>query len=180
MLKKINFLVLTGFLLMFLTNCGFHFAGKYKLPEYLNQVVIYPLDDIKSDFYLKLKNVLENNEIKVLSLNAVQDLKLKQNVSVLHIAIPVIKEKVHSYNSQGQITNNMLTASCDYKLFDHANSMIQKNVISRSRTYGVNNNQLLSNLGERQIIVQELQLEIINELLRQLSVDMRVHKNAKK
>lgn len=180
MLKKINLLILTGFLLMFLTNCGFHFAGKYKLPEYLNQLVIYPLDDIKSDFYVKLKNILENNEVKVLSLNAIQDLKLKQDVSVLHIAIPVIKEKVHTYNSQGQITNNMLTASFHYQLFDNHNNLLQKNIISRSRIYGINNNKLLSNLGERQLIVQELQLEIINELLRQLSVDMRVRKNAKK
>ncbi len=176
MLKKFNLLILTGFLLVFLTNCGFHFAGKYKLPSYLNQLVIYPLDDIKSDFYLQLKSVLENNRVKVLNLNAIQDLKLKQDVSVLHIAIPVIKEKVHSYNSQGQITNNMLTASFHYQLFDHANNLIQQNVISRTRNYGVNNNQLLSNLGERQIIVQELQLEIINELLRQLSVDVRVLK----
>lgn len=178
MLKKFNLLILTGFLLGFLTNCGFHFAGKYKLPAYLNQLVIYPLDDIKSDFYLQLKSVLENNGVKVLNLNAIQDLKLKQDLSILHIAIPVIKEKVHSYNSQGQITNNMLTASCNYQLFDHANDLLQKNIISRSRNYGINNNQLLSNLGERQIIVQELQLEIINELLRQLSVDVQARKNA--
>ena len=46
---------------------------------------------------------------------------------------------------------------------------MRQNVINRSRTYGLMPNQLLSNASEQQIITEELHMEIINELLRQLS-----------
>lgn len=178
MVRKFSILILIISLAGMINSCGFHFIGRYKLPEYLNQLVIYPLDDSKSDFYVNLKNTLENQGVQIIPLHVIQDLKLKNNLSILHISIPIIKEKIHSYNSQGQITTNMLTASCEYKLFDHANNLLQKNIIHRNRSYAINNNQLLSSAGERQLIVKELQLEIINELLRQLSVDVRRMKKA--
>lgn len=185
--KLINVLILTISLILsgLVIGCGFHFLEKYEFPEYLNKVIIVSLDHINefnSDFYLQLKNTFKNHGINVVNIKKsiiqVNNKNVPQkninNISILHIAAPIIDEKIHSYNSQGQITTKVITASCSYQLFNYANNLLHKSVIDRHRTYSINSNQLLSSIGERHAIIQELELEIINELLKQLSVEYRV------
>jgi outer membrane lipopolysaccharide assembly protein LptE/RlpB len=62
-----------------------------------------------------------------------------------------------------------LAINCGYKLFSNQGKLVRENNISRFRNYNVNPNQLLSNANEKQVIIEELQIDIIDEILRQLS-----------
>ncbi len=156
MLKKISILSL----ICILSGCGFHLQGKHVFSPVIQNLAIIPGGH--NSFQNLLKDSLQNNGINI------KDTDIR-NVAILEINDPVISEQIQGYDSKGQISQYRLTSSCSYKLFAENGKILLQNTINRSRTYAVTPNRLLSNASQQQIISEELTVEIVNELLRQLS-----------
>ena len=151
-----------------LTACGFKLQGKHELPSYIKKLTIVS-ENNNDPFTIQLQDTLHNNGVVLLNRPLTKDQMIQKEISMLELKLPVIAQKINGYDSKGQISQYRITAVFDYKLFDHNANIIKQNSIERSRTYAVNPNQLLSNSSEQQIIAEELNIEIINELIRQLS-----------
>jgi len=149
--------------MIMLVGCGFKLQGKHELPSYMKKLAI-SAENSNDTFYVQLRSLLRDNGVILVSRP-----KNKDSAAMLEVDLPTITEQIHSYDSKGQVSQYRLVATCNYKLFDANGSIMRQNVINRSRTYGLMPNQLLSNASEQQIITEELHMEIINELLRQLS-----------
>lgn len=170
MIKQIGIFI---FIIM-LAGCGFKLQGKHQLPTYMNKLVI-SAENSNDPFQVMLRDVLKNNGVLLVSNQFIKSNNkkgTKQDASLLDINTPTISQQIHGYDSKGQVSQYRLVATCSYKLFDHDGKVLRQNIINRSRTYGLSPNQLLSNDSEQQIIAEELNMEIINELLRQLSSDI--------
>jgi outer membrane lipopolysaccharide assembly protein LptE/RlpB len=153
-----------------LVGCGFKLRSSYAMPEYLQQVNIIT-EHAKSSFIVQFIDGLRNNGVSV-SINTSIDNKANNTVDKkyrIEIHEPSIAEQVNGYNSKGQISQYRLAINCGYKLFSNQGKLVRENNISRFRNYNVNPNQLLSNANEKQVIIEELQIDIIDEILRQLS-----------
>lgn len=161
-----------------LTACGFKLQGKHELPSYIKKLTIVS-ENNKDPFTIQLQDVLENNGVLLSSSLLTKDQMIQKEISILEVKLPVITQKINAYDSKGQVSQYRITAVSYYKLFDHNANLIKKNSIERSRTYAVNPNQLLSNSSEQQIIAEELNIEIINELIRQLSFKNSNNLNSK-
>lgn len=161
-----------------LTACGFKLQGKHELPSYIKKLTIVS-ENNNDPFTIQLQDVLENNGVLLSSSLLTKDQMIQKEISILEVKLPVITQKINAYDSKGQVSQYRITAVSYYKLFDHNANLIKKNSIERSRTYAVNPNQLLSNSSEQQIIAEELNIEIINELIRQLSFKNSNNLNSK-
>ena len=161
--KKINILLLT-LATVSITGCGFHLQGKYEFSPAIQNLAISSVDSY-DPFQKQLKDSLRQNGINIRDNNIESN-----NIAILEVNSPVVSEQIHSYDSKGQISQYRLVSTCSYKLFAADKKVLRENTITRSRTYSVSPNQLLSNANEQQIISEELSLDIINELLRQLSL----------
>jgi len=158
-IKKINILLL----MLVITGCGFHLQGKHEFSPAIQNLAISSRDSY-DPFQRLLKDSLQQNGVKI------KDRVSGDNIAVLEVSSPVISEQIHSYDSKGQVSQYRLVATCKYKLFAADGKTLRENIITRSRTYSVSPNRLLSNANEQQIISEELGVEIVNELLRQLSL----------
>lgn len=162
MYKKLIFLINIIVLTTLLTSCGFHLQGKHNFsPEIANLIIT--LNEY-SEFHKLLVAGLERNDINIVD----KDTNLK--FAVLEIDEPAISEEIHSYDSKGQVSQYKLTATLNYKLFAKDGRKLKENTIIKRRVYSIHANQLLSNANEKQVISEELNIEIINELLKQLSL----------
>lgn len=162
MFRKIIILINIFILTILLTSCGFRLQGQHKFsPEIANLIIT--LDEY-SAFYKLLAASLEQNNINIVN----KDTNLK--FAVLEVDEPAISEEIHSYDSKGQVSQYKLNATLNYKLFTKDGRKLKENTIVRRRIYTINANQLLSNANEKQVISEELNIEIINELLKQLSL----------
>lgn len=160
--KQILILILNIVSVGMLAGCGFKLQGRHELPKYMKKLIVIT-ENNNEPFQVQLRDVLQSNGVVVITN------KNTKNASALEINTPVITQEIHSYNSKGQVSQYRLIATSTYKLFDNAGKVLQQNIINRMRTYGLNPNQVLSNDSEKQIISEELSIEIINELIRQLS-----------
>ena len=144
-----------------LSACGFHLQGKYKFSPKIKNLII-TLDEYSLFGKLLIDSFIQNG---INIVNKSTDHKF----AVLEINSPIISEEIHSYDSKGQVSQYRLIANCNYTLFATDGTKLRENSITRRRIYSVNANQLLSNANEQQVISEELNIEIVNELLKQLS-----------
>lgn len=156
-IKIINIIIL----IILVTGCGFKLQGKHQFPVNLQNLAMDLADH--APFKKLLQQSLQQNGVTVRD-------KFEKNIVLLEVNTPSINEQVYGYDSKGQVSQYRLTVSTNYKLFGIDGKVLLENTILRSRIYFVAPNQVLSNSGEQQIIVEELNIEIINELLRQLSL----------
>lgn len=158
-------------LAIMVTGCGFKLQGQNALPFNMKHLIVVTGNN-NDIFQVQLKDVLQNNGVTLVNKNA----------SMLDIDTPIVTVQINSYDSKGQISQYRVIAASSYKLFDNHSRLVRQNQIVRSRTYSLNTNQLLSNSSEQKIIAEELNIEIINELLRQLSSgfnNINIHKDNK-
>ena len=160
--KKINILLVI-LVTMVVTGCGFHLQGTYKFSPAIQNLAISSVDSY-DPFQRLLKDSLQQNGVNI------RDKADVNNVAELEVSSPVVNEQIHSYDSKGQVSQYRLVSTCKYKLVASNGKILRENIITRSRIYSVAPNQLLSNANEQQIIREELSVEIVNELLRQLSL----------
>lgn len=162
MCKKNIILINLVIVTMLLTSCGFRLQGRHIFSSEIANLIV-TLDQY-STFYKLLVASLEQNNINIVN----KDTTLK--FAVLELDEPAISEEIHSYDSKGQVSQYKLSAVFNYKLFAKDGRKLKESTIIRRRIYSVNANQLLSNSNEKQVIIEELNVEIINELLKQLSL----------
>ena len=174
MIRRITIVIL----FIMLTACGFKLQGKHELPSYIKKLAIVS-ENNNDPFTIQLQDILQNNGVVLSSRLLTKDQMTQKEISMLELKLPVITQKINGYDSKGQISQYRIAAVFDYKLFDHNANIIKQNSIERSRTYTVNPNQLLSNSSEQQIIAEELNIEIINELIIQLSFKNPKNVNSK-
>ncbi len=167
MIKKISILILA----LTLSGCGFKLQGKHALSPYVKNLFV-AVDNSNDSFQVQLRDVLQDNGVVLVSNQFFKNNATKKNIAILDLNTPIVSQQIHSYDSKGQVSQYRLRSECNYKLFDADGNILRQNTISRSRTYALSPNQLLSNSSEQQIISEELNMEIINELLRQLSADL--------
>jgi LPS-assembly lipoprotein len=159
-LKTISMFVIMSLL----SSCGFKLQGIEQIPSYMKELVILSNDN--DPFIIQLNNCLKS---KGIILYQKTDRLLYNHLPTLEITELEINDQIQGYNSRGQISNSKVYAKINYTLFDKEHKILKKNTINRSMSYQIDPNQLLSNNNERNIIVDELIIEIINELINQLS-----------
>lgn len=174
MIRKIAIVIL----FIMLTACGFKLQGKHELPSYIKKLTIVS-ENNNDPFTIQLQDILANNGVMLSNRLLTKDQITQKEISILEFSLPVITQKINGYDSKGQVSQYRISAVFGYKLFDHTGNTIKKNSIERSRNYTVNPNQSLSNSSEQQIIAEELNIEIINELMRQLSSENPNNTNSK-
>lgn len=155
-------IILIALMFQVITGCGFKLQGKHELPEVLKKLTIIAANT-NDPFQKLLNNSLSQNGVEI-----IQDSK-NIKVTVLEINSPVFNEQISSYDSKGQISQYRLIATVSYRLFATNGDLLRQNTINKFRNYSVDANQLLSNFNEQQIIKEELNIEIVNELLKHLS-----------
>jgi LPS-assembly lipoprotein len=155
-------IILIALIFQVITGCGFKLQGKHELPEVLKKLTIIAANT-NDPFQKLLNNSLSQNGVEI-----IQDSK-NIKVTVLEINSPVFNEQISSYDSKGQISQYRLIATVSYRLFAVNGDILRQNTINKFRNYSIDPNKLLSNFNEQQIIKEELNIEIVNELLKQLS-----------
>lgn len=164
MIAKIILMFIT---VIMLPGCGFKLQGMHKIPEHMKEIVISS-DNNESPFIAQLNSQFQNNGITLFNKHASLN-NSSASFFILEISVPEITEQVHGYNSRGQISYGRIFVKIKYTLFDKKYSVVKQNTITRSRIYEMDPNQLLSNANQKNIILDELNVEIINELILQLT-----------
>ena len=141
-----------------LTGCGFHLRGQYQMPAELSQLDL-EVKTLTPAWQKRIQESLRDYDIKT------------QVAAPLRLTISSIEEdrRVASYNDRAKAAEYELSVAMHFALLNKANNQIlqQKKLISR-RTYRFDETTVSAKQEEEDIIREELNIELFNQLLRQL------------
>lgn len=171
-LKLISFTSII-ILILNLSGCGFHLRGtqNYVLP--FDTVMIAP-DDPFDPVYKQLRHSLQAKKIKVISKNieSMANANYCTNIPKIIILNHTLTERPFAYGPDGEIRRETLTLEMEYQYeyYIHNHKKIKIHTITARRFRQLNLNQNLADMAEKVIIEKEMILDVVQQLLVQLTV----------
>lgn len=151
------------FLLMTLSACGFHLRGDSHLPPELH--ALHLQTNTKSDFTKELSSKLNTSGVHLTQT-------AKEAPLVLHVIDESVNRQLNSISSNAQLRYYTLAYSVHYQLLDkHNRQIIAPQVLTTSRHYSVNPHQLLGSQNEENTLIKEMQEELVSLLMNRLNAE---------
>jgi outer membrane lipopolysaccharide assembly protein LptE/RlpB len=147
--------------LFLLGGCGFHLRGTHSGVE-------LPFDTLKVEpytpydrFHQKLKQLLATHEVAI--DNSGQNDRFRLILDPLEIkTLPV------AYGANGELVREKIHMHMTYKLFDEEELVLDQSLFTE-RFHQVNHSNLLANQTEIALMQQDMQLDLLQQLITQLS-----------
>jgi len=150
-------------LLSLLVSCGFHLRGSANLPDSLKSLFVQGID-IRQGLGLELKRGLMRNGVTVLA-------QYKQGGAVLTVMDNHFERRVLSVGADAKVSEYELYGTMTYKVSNSYGvevSPAQK--IEARRDYQFDQNQILAADEEERLLRVQLDQQLVQTLLRRLSV----------
>ena len=150
------------FLLYFLmiSSCGFHLRGNIALPEIYQSIYI----DNKTDSTIgaRLKETLIENNVKLVNAAELASSTIRiLSRNIERRAIAVRGKEIKEYEIQLSISFSLHESD--------GKQRGEQQTIATSRRYSFNNDQVLGSTNEEQILLNEMNIDIVNKILRRIS-----------
>mgnify|MGYP000140750892 CR=1 FL=1 len=152
-----------GVLLLTLASCGFQLRGSATLPDSLKTMYVQGIN-LQQDLGLDLKRGLTRNDVHVLE-------SYQEGSAVLTILENKVERRVLSVGSNAKVSEYSLHGTVSFKVIDgdgRVMSDIQK--VEAQRDYRFNQEQVLASDQEEVLLRKELNQQLVQSVLRQLSV----------
>jgi outer membrane lipopolysaccharide assembly protein LptE/RlpB len=188
-------LIIFIILISIFSSCGFKLRGSQPISSQMKNLFIITEHPQDQFILQLIKNLKENGvdaslsqNHSIVKLNNKPDQQLKHynhsqtNInksykkhqhhnhpnlghSILEVNLPIIEEQNYSYDARGKCRHFRIVVKVNYKLLDANYNMLGGNSVTVSRIYARTSNQLLSDNNEKNIILNELNLELLHELI---------------
>ncbi len=143
------------------SGCGFHLRGKVALSKNLTPLAISGTDD---GLVSVLKEALEFSGTPVVDSAA-------NAQAVLRLIKTKVRRSVRSTDSRGLATSYRLHYRVRYDVLNRAGDVIVKGTrLSQSRDLDFDASQILTKEDEQRFLIEDMQREIAQNILRTLSV----------
>lgn len=164
-IKLIFFLIGLFLLVPHLSGCGFHLRGSQTPYTYPFQTVTICPDDYFDPIYKELRYNLEAKKIKVLSKDC-------PNTPRIIILNHKFIERPFAYGADGEIRCETLTLEMEYEYEYYSNNQkkTRRHTIIVRRFRQLNIKQNLADMAEKAIIEDEMIVDVVQQLLVQLTV----------
>jgi len=155
--------VLIGFVLVALAGCGFHLRGSATLPDSLKTMYIQGIS-LQQDLGLELKRGLTRNDVLVIE-------SYQEGSAVLTVLENKYERRVLSVGSDAKVSEYALHGLLRFKVTDgDGKVMSDSQKVEAQRDYRFNQEQVLASDQEEALLHKELNQQLVQSVLRRLSV----------
>jgi len=152
-----------GLLLVVIAGCGFHLRGSATLPDSLKLMYVQGIN-LQRGLGLELKRSLESNDVTVIN-------DYQEGSAVLTILDNNYERRVLSVGSDAKVSEYQLYGSLQLKVTDNTNQVvIESDKVEALRDYRFDQEQVLASDQEEALLRQELNQQLVQGVLRRLSV----------
>ena len=151
------------FSLIVLAGCGFHLRGTTTIPDSLKTMYIQGVN-LKRDLGLELKRGLVRNDVTVLD-------SYQEGSAVLTILENKVERRVLSVDSDTKVNEYELYGAVKFSISDGSGQVLAENQeVEARRDYRFEQEQVLANDDEERLLREQLNQQLAQGILRQLSV----------
>ncbi len=155
--------VLIGFVFVALAGCGFHLRGTATLPDALKTMYVQGVN-LQQGLGLELKRSLTRNDVTV--VNAYQE-----GSAVLTILEHKLERRVLSVGSDAKVSEYALHGWVSFKVSDGNGKVISDaQKVEAQRDYRFDQDQVLAKDEEERVLREQLNQQLVQSILRRLSV----------
>jgi LPS-assembly lipoprotein len=159
-MKRQIILFATVAALLALQGCGFHLRGRVTLSESVSPIYVKSTDP-------SLANVMED-QIKA-SGNAVAGAEGAGSILTLHSVN--YRRDVRTVDERGKVTGYNLYYEVSFDLVGKdGKDLIKNSRVSQTREFNFDPNQVLATEGEETFLREDMEKDVSQQILRQLSV----------
>lgn len=155
-------------MLLLLAGCGFHWAGSRPLPELLSWIYV----DIVTPYHVSKPPLDGALRSRLLRRGAVVTANASSARTVLRISDLIETREVLSVDTFGKAAEYKLTARLRYELLEEGKAIVPAGVMSVSRDYSFNAQQVLAKEAEEARLQTFVQDELAELLLRRLEAQL--------
>jgi len=143
-----------------LSACGFHLRGTAQIPAALQSIALTG-NDGNSDMLQELRRALEAGDVTVLETPEASGF-------VLALGTESLSERVLSVNSNARAGEFELTMSVPFQLRNSGTVIVGPEDLSIEKVYLADPNNAVAKDEERELMAEEMRLELVNLILRRL------------
>jgi LPS-assembly lipoprotein len=152
-----------GLLLVAIAGCGFHLRGVVPLPDSLKLMYVQGIN-VQQGLGLTLKRGLKQNGVQVVD-------NYEKDSAVLTVLENKFERRVLSVGNNAKVSEYELYSVLKYKVTDgQGKLLIEPQQLEAIRDYQFDQTQVLSSDGEEAILREQLNEQLVQSLLRRLSV----------
>jgi len=154
---------LIGFMLLALAGCGFHLRGSASLPDSLKTMYVQGIN-LQQGLGLELKRSLTRNDVVVVE-------SYQEGSAVLTVLDHKYERRVLSVGSNAKVSEYSLHGWLSYKVTDGSGQVLANDQkVEAQRDYQFDQEQVLAADQEEELLRIELNQQLVQSLLRRLSV----------
>lgn len=162
-MSRYLFNVFTGLLLLTIAGCGFHLRGGANLPDSMKQMYVQGID-LQQGLGLTLRRSLKQNGVKLVNV-------FDKDSAVLTILDNKFERRVLSVGSGAKVSEFQLYGLLKFKVSDgDGELLVVPQKVEAQRDYQFDQTQVLSSDSEEALLREALNQQLIQSLLRLLSV----------
>ena len=155
--------VFMGLLLVAIAGCGFQLRGSVPLPDSMKMIYVQGIN-VKQGLGLELKRALKQNGIQVVN-------DYEKDSAVLTVLENKFERRVLSVGNNAKVSEYELYSVLKFKVTDgQGKLLVEPEVLEAIRDYQFDQTQVLSSDGEEAILREQLNNQLVQSLLRRLSV----------
>jgi len=151
---------LTLLALALLSGCGFHLRGMINLPESLKTIYVQSSD-------VPLRDVLAD-ALELSGANVVAG--ATAGSAVLTITKSEYDQEIRTIDERGKSTGYVLIHRVEFNLRDKDGAfLLNQRQVSARRDFNFDPEQLLANVGEQELLKDEMRRDITQNILQQIA-----------
>lgn len=154
--------VFMGLLLVAIAGCGFQLRGVVPLPDSLKLMYIQGIN-VQQGLGLTLKRGLKQNGIQVVN-------DYEKDSALLTVLENKFERRVLSVGNNAKVSEYELYGMLKFKVTDgQGNILVEPQGFEAIRDYQFDQTQVLSSDGEEAFLLEQLNQQLVNSILRRLS-----------
>jgi LPS-assembly lipoprotein len=155
--------VFMSLLLVAIAGCGFQLRGEVPLPDSLKVMYVQGIN-IQRGIGLELKRSLRQNGIQVVD-------DYQKESAILTVLEYKFERRVLSVGNNAKVSEYELFGSLKFKVIDGQGKLIVEPFeVEGIRDYQFDQTQVLSSDGEEAILREQISQQLVNSLIRRLSI----------
>jgi LPS-assembly lipoprotein len=155
--------VFMGLLLVAIAGCGFQLRGAVPLPDSMKMMYVQGIN-VQQGLGLELKRGLKQNGIQVVD-------DYEKDSAVLTVLENKFERRVLSVGNNAKVSEYELYSVLKFKVTDgQGKLLVEPQQVEAIRDYQFDQTQVLSSDGEEAILREQLNEQLVQSLLRRLSV----------
>lgn len=159
-MNKLHRLIISSFVMVLVTACGFQLQSRSELPPEMQQTRL-EIAAPYSDFARRLESHLEQNGVKIVTGNT--------NAAILEVPQNTVRREIQSIGDNARVREYLIRHIVQFRLLDNEGTeMIPLQTFEQSRVYSFNAQDILAAERENEFLKKDLADSLARMVVRRL------------